>query len=165
MKILVLSDSHSGLRFMRQCINMVRPNAVVHLGDYYDDGVAMSQEYPYIYFYGVPGNCDKYLNVVGAPETLISTVCGVSLFMTHGHRHGVKQGLERLIADASNHGVQAVLYGHTHLPLCYRMKDGLWILNPGTCACESGSAGLISVENGKITDCRLLRQSDLDEFN
>ena len=50
MKILVLSDSHSALRFMRQCIDAVKPNAVIHLGDYYDDGQAMAQEYPTIHF-------------------------------------------------------------------------------------------------------------------
>ena len=66
MKILVLSDSHSGLRFMRQCIDAVKPNAVIHLGDYYDDGQAMAQEYPHLYFYAVPGNCDRHFNIMGA---------------------------------------------------------------------------------------------------
>ena len=46
MKILVLSDSHSALRFMRQCIDRVKPHAVIHLGDYFDDGEAMKEEYP-----------------------------------------------------------------------------------------------------------------------
>lgn len=165
MKILVLSDSHSGLRFMRQCINAVRPNAVVHLGDYYDDGAAMAQEFPHVYFYQVPGNCDKYLNIMGAPETLIMTVCGVKLFMTHGHLHAVKCGLDRLVSDAINSQVQAVLFGHTHRPFCQKTKEGLWILNPGTCACESGTAGLITVEDGKISDCRVLQQSDLGAFS
>lgn len=164
MKILVLSDSHSGLRFMRQCIDCVKPNAVVHLGDYYDDGQTMAQEYPHIYFYCVPGNCDKYFNIMGAPETLALKVCGVKFLMTHGHRHGVKNGLDRLLADAKNSQVEAALFGHTHSPLCYRTEDGLWVLNPGTCACESGSVGLITVENGKISDCRLLRQPDLEDF-
>lgn len=163
MKILVLSDSHSGLHFMRQCIDNVKPDAVVHLGDYYDDGVTMEQEYPYIYFYMVPGNCDKYMNVM-EPEILAMKVCGVRLYMTHGHRHGVKYGLDHLLAAAAEKQVQAVLFGHTHLPLCQQTQDGMWILNPGTCACESGSAGLITVDDGKITDCRILRQSDLGTF-
>ena len=41
MKILVLSDSHSALSFMRRCIGAVRPDAVVHLGDYYEDAQTM----------------------------------------------------------------------------------------------------------------------------
>ena len=44
MKILVLSDSHAGLSFMRRCIRTVKPDALVHLGDYYDDGAAMAEE-------------------------------------------------------------------------------------------------------------------------
>lgn len=164
MKILVLSDSHSGLRFMRQCIDSVNPNAVVHLGDYYDDGEVMEQEYPQICFYRVPGNCDKYSNIMSAPETVVQKVCGVRIFMTHGHRHGVKNGLDRLLNDASESQVQAVLFGHTHSPLCYKTEDGIWVLNPGTCACDSGSAGLMIIDGGKISDCRLLRQSDLEEF-
>ena len=35
MKILVLSDSHSTLSFMRLCIQSLCPDAVVHLGDHY----------------------------------------------------------------------------------------------------------------------------------
>lgn len=164
MKILVLSDSHSGLRFMRQCIDAVKPNAVIHLGDYYDDGQAMAQEYPHLYFYGVPGNCDRYFNIMGAPEKLCMQVCGIRLYMTHGHLHGVKSGLSRLIDDAKEKQVQVVLFGHTHCPFCDRTEDGLWILNPGTCACDSGTAGLMIVENGKISDCRVLQQSDLEKY-
>ena len=164
MKILVLSDSHAALRFMRQCIDIVKPNAVIHLGDYYDDGEAMAEEYPELYFYRVPGNCDKYRNVMGAPETLVTKVCGIRLFMTHGHRHGVKTGLGALLRDAERSQVQGVLFGHTHSPLCDRTEAGMWILNPGSCGYDGGSAGLITVENGKISDCRLLRQSDLEEF-
>lgn len=164
MKILVLSDSHAALRFMRQCIDRVKPNAVVHLGDYYDDGEAMAEEYPNLYFYRVPGNCDKYRNVMGAPETLVTKVCGIKLFMTHGHRHGVKAGLGALLRDAEKSQVQGVLFGHTHCPLCDRTEEGMWILNPGSCGYDGGSAGLITVESGKISDCRLLRQSDLEEI-
>ena len=39
MKILVLSDSHSALQFMRQCVESVKPDAIIHLGDFFDDGV------------------------------------------------------------------------------------------------------------------------------
>ena len=36
MKILVMSDSHSALAFMRRCIEAVEPDALIHLGDHYD---------------------------------------------------------------------------------------------------------------------------------
>ena len=54
MKILVLSDSHSGMRFMRQCVETIKPQAVVHLGDYYDDGETLKELYPHIELHQVP---------------------------------------------------------------------------------------------------------------
>ena len=57
MTILVLSDSHSTLRFMRRCVDTIQPDALIHLGDYFDDGTVLKEEYPQIPFYQVPGNC------------------------------------------------------------------------------------------------------------
>lgn len=162
MKILVLSDSHASLSFMRLCIRSIRPDAVVHLGDYFDDGAAMAEEFGLTRFYQVPGNCDKYRVYTPVPETLVEKVCGIKLFMTHGHIHRVKAGLGALIADARRTGVQAVLFGHTHLAYCQQEEDGLWVLNPGSCGYYGGSAGLIEIERGKITGCRVLRQPDLE---
>mgnify|MGYP003297474041 CR=1 FL=1 len=44
MRILVLSDSHSTLSFMRRTIDAVRPDSIIHLGDHFDDGMAMHEE-------------------------------------------------------------------------------------------------------------------------
>lgn len=163
MTILVLSDSHSALSFMRSCIETVVPDAVVHLGDHYDDATAVAEEFPGLRFYQVPGNCDRYRNIFGAPETLVEKVCGVRLFMTHGHLHRVKSGLYALLADARTTGVQAVLFGHTHTPHC-ELVDGLWVLNPGSCGYYGGSAAVMTVSDNRISDCRIIRQSDLDGF-
>ena len=164
MKILVLSDSHSTLSFMRQCIRAVRPDAVVHLGDHYDDGTAMAEEFRISRFYQVPGNCDKYRMYSPVPETLVEKVCGVKLFMTHGHIHRVKTGLGALIADARRTGAQAVLFGHTHTAYCEQEPDGLWVVNPGSCGYFGGSAALIETQNNVISGCRILRQPELDEM-
>lgn len=164
MKILVLSDSHSALSFMRLCIRAVRPDALVHLGDHYEDGTDMAEEFHISRFYQVPGNCDKYRIYLPVPETLVEKVCGVKLFMTHGHIHRVKSGLGALVADARKTGVQAVLFGHTHEAYCHLEEDGLWVVNPGTCGTYGGSAALIETENNEITGCRILRQPELDEL-
>ena len=161
MKILVLSDSHATLSFMRRCIDAVRPNAIIHLGDYFDDGTAMAEEYPGISFYQVPGNCDRYRCMPGQPEILIDRVCGVDLYMTHGHKHSVKSYLGALLRDARTAKVDAVLYGHTHQADCHREEDGLWVLNPGSCGYFGGSAGLILTDCGKIVDCRIMNEADL----
>lgn len=161
-RILVLSDSHSGLSFMRWCIDTVKPNAIIHLGDYYDDAETIREEYHWIPLVQVPGNCDRYRTPPFVREIRIEPVLGVELYMTHGHRHWVKMGTDELIKDARKAKVQAVLYGHTHVADCRREGD-LWVLNPGAAGSWGGSAGIIEVENGKIMNCRIFRYGDEEE--
>lgn len=161
MKILVLSDSHSGLSFMRRCIDAVKPDAMIHLGDYFDDGEFIGKEYRHIPMYQVPGNCDHYRIDPWQQETRIIEIFGVKLFLTHGHRYNVKMTTTRLLKEARASGVDAVLYGHTHVADLSHEEDGLWVMNPGSCGYFGGSVGLITVEDGKIRRCRLLQQDDL----
>lgn len=161
MKILVLSDSHSALSFMRRCVDAVKPDAIIHLGDFYDDGRVLRKEYPDTLFYQVPGNCDRFRCPPGQGDILIQPVFGVELYMTHGHKHNVKSYLGALLRDARASRVEAVLYGHTHQADCHREEDGLWVLNPGSCGYYGGTAGLIEVCDKKITDCRILKEADL----
>lgn len=162
MKILVLSDSHSALRFMRKCIQKIKPAHVIHLGDYYDDGAAMAQENPHVVFHQVPGNCDRYRCIPWQAETMCYPIAGIKTFMTHGHKHGVKSGTDRLLADGRQSGAQIVLYGHTHQAECYQDSEGMWVMNPGSCGSDGGSAGVIEIENEKITACYLVRQADME---
>jgi len=164
MKVLVLSDSHSGMSFMRRCIEVVKPDTILHLGDYYDDAETIQEEFPHVTMYHVPGNCDKYRCPPFAPEILIQRIGGCSLYITHGHRHMVKQTRALLLRDARACKAQAALYGHTHVADCHLEEDGLWVLNPGSCGSYGGSAGLLEIKNNKITSCRVLRQEDLEEF-
>ena len=161
MKILVLSDSHSALRFMCRCVETVRPDALVHLGDHYDDGQVLAETFPHIPLYQVPGNCDAHRGFIPDPEIRIEKICGIWMYLTHGHRHQVKLSRHRLIADARAANVQIVLYGHTHQMDCYQEEDGLWVLNPGAAGSYGGSAGLIEVEQGQIRSCRILRGQDM----
>ena len=164
MKILVLSDSHSALSFMRMCIDRVQPQVVIHLGDYYEDGQTMAEEFSHIRFYCVPGNCDHYRVDSSVPQTLVETVDGVKIYMTHGHLHRVKSGTEALISSAQRRGAKIALFGHTHAAVCWQEEDGLWVLNPGSCGYYGGSAGLLQTESGKILSCRIIRQADLEEM-
>lgn len=161
MTILILSDSHSTLRFMRLCAQTIQPDAIIHLGDYFDDGEVLSEEFSGIPFYQVPGNCDRYRCPPGQPEILIDRICGVNLYLTHGHRHQVKSGIGALLRDARAANVDAVLYGHTHIADCHVEEDGLWVMNPGSCGYFGGTAGIIETRNGRITSCRILKESDL----
>ncbi|MBE6940770.1 MAG: metallophosphoesterase [Ruminococcaceae bacterium] len=162
MKILVLSDSHSTLRIMRSAVSHIKPDAIIHLGDFFDDGEVIRKENTHIRFYQVPGNCDRHRMYPAHPENLCMSVCGVKLFMTHGHNHFVKSSLYYLLEDAKAAGVQAAVFGHTHSPLCEK-RDGIWILNPGSCGNGCGTVGLMTVDCGEILNCRILRAEDWEE--
>lgn len=163
MKILVLADSHGYLDLMRLAVKCLRPDAIIHLGDYFDDAQKLSDENMHIVFHQVPGNCDKHRMYEPRPEVLCYTVCGVKLYMTHGHNHHAKDTTYYLRQDAHAENVQAVLYGHTHNAECRYLED-MWIFNPGTCRNDQGTVGLLEVENGEICSCRILRQVDLEEM-
>lgn len=164
MRILVLSDSHSGMSFMRECVRTLKPDAMIHLGDYYDDALTLGEEYPHIPLYHVPGNCDRYRCPPGAHEILILPVGGVLFYMTHGHRHQVKMTTSLLIRDARASNAAAALYGHTHIADCHQEADGLWVLNPGSCGSWGGSVGMIETNEGKIVSCRILELTDLEDI-
>ena len=161
MKILVLSDSHSSLRFMRECVIKTKPNVIIHLGDHYDDGEALHEEFPHILLYQVPGNCDRYRAPIHAREILIMPIGGVRFYITHGHIHRVKQVLGLLMRDARAANADIALFGHTHEAYCRQEEDGLWVMNPGSAGYRGGSAGLIEIENEKISSCRNIGQEDL----
>ena len=162
MKVLIMSDSHSSLGFMRMCIDKLHPDMMVHLGDHYDDGKSISEEYAHIRLYQVPGNCDSLFTHLWQPELICTTIGGVMCYMTHGHKHYVKSGLGQLMAAARVAGAKAVLFGHTHEAICEQIED-LWVINPGSCRGYSGSVALMEIEDNKISSCRIIRQEDIWE--
>lgn len=163
MKVLVVSDSHNTLSYMERCVEAIRPDAVIHLGDYVSDGRLLASQYPEIPFYQVPGNCDAYRCEPDMISTIVVNLGGVSMMLTHGHRQYVKSGTERLLSEARRSRVGAVLYGHTHIPDCRQEEDGLWVLNPGSAGFFRPTAGWMIIENGAIQICRILREQDLEE--
>ncbi len=161
MRVLVLSDSHSGFSFMRRCVKALQPDVMIHLGDYFDDGLALHEDFPQIPFFQVPGNCDACRVPMSAQEILLQSIGEVRFYMTHGHLHNVKSGTGRLLAAARVSKCDAVLYGHTHRAECYQDESGLWVMNPGSCGYYGGSAGLIEISDGRIGLCRIIHEEDL----
>ncbi len=164
MKILVFSDSHGSRHFMRGCMDRISPDAVIHLGDHYDDGETLAESYFHIPFHMVAGNCDRYRCPPTAREMLCYDVCGVRLFMIHGHTHHVKQGIGALLVDARRYEAKAALYGHTHIAHCQQLEDGLWVLNPGSAGYGGRSAGLIEIQNREIVECKIITEQTLEEM-
>lgn len=160
MKVLVFSDSHSSCGLMQRFIDSVKPNSILHLGDHYDDGQLLQQSYFHIPVYQVAGNCDAYRAPMDARTMLFLPLGGVMTLMTHGHTYYVKRGIGALLAEGRRKGAQLILYGHTHVAYCAKEEDGIWVMNPGP-AGYGGSCGLVEIENGEVTDCRILTEWDL----
>lgn len=151
MKILVFSDSHRSLSGMYAAIDLHQPQQVIHLGDMMYDAEEVAEHYPRLPFCLVPGNCDGW----GAAVPVIKqiTLAGKSILLSHGHRWGVKSGHDAAIAAARAAGADILLFGHTHIPLCQQLEDGLWMMNPGP---ARSSYGLLVLEDGTVS-CSLHR--------
>ena len=143
MKILVMSDSHAGLSFMRLCIRAVKPDAMIHLGDYFEDGKNMAEEFPHIPMHQVPGNCDRYRCPPFVQEIEIRKFDGVNMYLTHGH-HASPDALPPLVKGS------VFLSGHTHVKLDKEV-DGIRCLNPGSVSIpKDGSHSCLIFEDGEF---------------
>lgn len=159
-----MSDSHSALSFMRLCVESLKPDAIIHLGDYVHDGDALREEYPDIPFYQVAGNCDRNRVPQDFPEVRLEHFLGLPIYFTHGHLHGVKLYNSKLVAEAQKCGARVVLYGHTHCAECYQTESGMWVMNPGSCGYYGGSVGLIQIDTERVVSCRIIYQADLEAY-
>lgn len=129
MKVAVFSDTHGVTTPMVRAIRQVRPDALVHLGDYERDTAVLLKEFPELPLYHVCGNCDY---APSAPNCLTVQLGPVTVFLTHGHLYHVEYGhIDSLVYAAQEAGAQLALYGHTHIPL-HEDVGGVKVLNPGT---------------------------------
>ncbi len=99
----------------------------------------------------VAGNCDLACQ---EPATLQPSPEGFPLFLTHGHRFGVKQGFGELERAAEQAGAKAAFFGHTHQPM---LREGgpVALYNPGSVG-QRGTYLTVEIGGGKLT-CRLER--------
>ena len=153
IKAAVFSDSHGMTALMRECVRRVRPDVIIHLGDYSRDADALCAEFPEIPLCSVRGNCD-----VGsaAPDRDVVQLGGVKAFITHGHLYNVKYGrLDSLVYAAQEQGARIAMFGHTH-EADYEEMGGVKLINPGTAgAGRSLTYALVEVyDNGGVT-CEL----------
>lgn len=152
MKLLVCSDSHGNIDALRQAVEREQPDRVLHLGDVVRDGQRLLNTFPGLVLEQVRGNCDGYAD--GFPEEKELLVGGKRIWMLHGHTYRVKLGVSLVAEEAHIRGVDAVVFGHTHQPLCY-LDGSLWVMNPGTISgIPKATYGLIEIKDGTI-NCRM----------
>ena len=158
-RLLVISDSHGAIDIVKQIILQcgTDTDALAFCGDGFCDIAACIEEAdsddklknalpPVIA--AVRGNCDgdTYPITVKedeertfdahrkltAPQWLRFSAAGRTVFVAHGHRHGVDLGTETLSSSAYTMDADLVFFGHTHR-LFWEEHDGTLILNPGSC--------------------------------
>jgi putative phosphoesterase len=154
MKILVFSDSHGNsqqmIKALSQHIN--ETDYIIHLGDHCTDVRYIENISGITPVLAVVGNNDHNMAKNEYPEEKIIEIGGINFLLTHGHKQGVKQGINVLIALAKGKKCNVALFGHTHIPYCGKEND-LYILNPGSIGYPSAKGytyGIITIENNNI---------------
>ena len=129
MKIAVFSDTHGSAARMLRAAEELRPDALVHLGDYERDADCLEKAFPDVPLYRVCGNCDVSPR---APAELVVGFGPVRALLCHGHRYAVDWGrLDSLCYAAQEKGCALALFGHTHRAENAEI-GGVKLINPGT---------------------------------
>lgn len=157
MKILVFSDTHRKVDFMREALLLHRDKTdlIIHLGDNVSDAKLAEEICPAtakMFFYG---NCDYFSTdrTVYSEAVFKLGVTDFVAFACHGHKYRVKDGNELIFHKARTEKAAIAFYGHTHkAEICE--KNGIILMNPGSTSFPRGdepcSYGIVNIENGKI---------------
>lgn len=151
MKIGVISDTHGDRRCIERAIEKTGTTDIwLHAGDHSQDAWVLS-ELTGLPVIAVAGNCDA--RTTAKPDEF-PIFEGWSFWLTHGHRQHIHEGYADLLYWMRKYEVQAVIYGHTHIPVIYWEHD-LLLFNPGSASRPRGgfsaSCGLITVSSETIT--------------
>jgi len=147
LRIGVFSDTHNDISLAQKVINQIgKLDLLLHAGDHYRDGLILGEKFK-IETKSVIGNCDFFSN---APLEEVINLGEHTLLLTHGHRYGVKNNLQRLYYRSQEIGASIVIFGHTHVPL-YTVEHGIHFLNPGSLTLPRGNSkpsyGLITIDS------------------
>lgn len=151
MKAIVFSDSHNSVWLMNELAEKYKSkiNCIIHLGDCTEDTEELRQICPSLPIYQVKGNNDY-----GAlyPTEKVVKLGSKTAYMTHGHRHHVYYGTDRIYYSAAQEQADIALFGHTHVPYLEN-EGGIIVMNPGSISLPRGSSvrsfAFLTIEGGK----------------
>ena len=160
MKLLVISDTHGHIeRAVRLLPLFTDLDAIVHLGDYQRDADQLQKQTD-IQVIAVGGNGDGVFSKSAAIKTIDSPFGPIVI--THGHLHGVRKGIDRLLYQAAESEAKAVLFGHTHTPF-YGVFDGISLVNPGSLSFPTqhnqGTYAVLTIDETGIS-CAIVNYQD-----
>jgi len=155
MKIVVISDTHMPGRAkeLPQPLLAALPEAdlILHAGDWSDWSVYELLS-GYAPVEGVTGNTDPGSIGRKLGYSRIVEADGFRFGLVHGHI-GSKSTEENAIATFAGQHVDAVIFGHSHIPLL-RTVNGLLVFNPGSATDRRRqpqcSFGIIHTDGGSL---------------
>ena len=149
MRVAIVSDTHGFTNIIENIKKIINDcDILIHLGDSINDVDMLSQNFKGK-VYSVVGNCDYEKK--GDVENLIE-IEGKKFLITHGHKYGVKYGLDRIFYRGMELGVDGVIFGHTHRKVALN-EGGIFIINPGSPSIpKDGEASIafMDIENNNI---------------
>ena len=143
MVIGVISDTH-GLSRPEAIAALRGSDRIIHAGDIGDPAILdrLAEIAPVT---AVRGNVDRETWAKNIPETELLEVDGASIYIVHI--------IENLDLQPKAAGIQAVIYGHSHVPK-QETKDGVLYFNPGSAGPRRFqlpvTVGKLIVDAGKI---------------
>ena len=145
MKVLVLSDSHGAVHFLRRILETESEAEIVFfLGDGLGDIEKVKPHYPEKKFICVKGNNDFYFQ---ENREAYKYIDGVTIMACHGDAFGVRSTLRELINKTASVRGNLALYGHTHQRNLYiDASTGIFAVNPGA-VCD-GRYCVLDIEKG-----------------
>lgn len=145
MRALIFSDSHGSINSMADVIDREENiDLIIHAGDMNDDVIALIDLYPDRKIEYVLGNNDYF--VCDVPYVRVFDFNGKRIFLTHGHKYGVKINPYKVFAAAREAGADICIFGHTHSRFM-ECIEGIWVFNPGS---SRSSCGLLEVSENEI---------------
>ena len=128
MRIGIMGDTHGDILSIQQAVSAAGPVEFwLHTGDFYRDSLIIAA-ISSVSVIAVTGNCDG--RTEAKPDEFVE-VAGLRLWLTHGHRYGVKTDLSELREWALRYEADVVVFGHTHQPFIGN-ESGLLFFNPGS---------------------------------
>lgn len=129
MRIAIVADTHGRIDAIQEQLEKEEPQMLFFAGDYLSDARRLSQHLG-IGVEAVLGNCDRSSSGEWERQILVE---GHRFYLVHGHQYRVKSSLNTIFYRGQELGVEAIVFGHTHIPCCQQV-GGTWLLNPGSAA-------------------------------
>jgi putative phosphoesterase len=156
MLIAIISDTHmprGARRLPDACVERIAAaDLLLHAGDFMTLAVFRELEAIGPPVVGVHGNVDSAELRRLLPAERVVEAAGARIAMTHDA--GVRPGRLERMRRRFDGRADAVVFGHSHLPLHERARDGFQIFNPGSPTerrrAPTHTMGLARLEDGQV---------------